>query len=150
MPDDELRLADLLAALSLTTDLAMGQGPEKAIRSCVVASEIARKLGLPEPDVADVYWTTLLKHLGCTATTHEEALVWGPDELGTRTVGEHTDVVRPSEVIGWMRTVGRGTGVRRVGYLTRSIVGGSAAATSIMRGVCEVASHMAERRSDSV
>jgi putative nucleotidyltransferase with HDIG domain len=145
MPDDELRLADILAALSLTTDLAMGQGPEKAIRSCVLASELARKLGLPEPDVADVYWTTLLKHLGCTATTHEEALTWGPDERGARTVAERTDVARASELFGWMRTVGRGTGVRRVGYLTRSIVGGSATATSIMRGVCEVASHMAER-----
>ena len=34
----QFRLADLLAALSVTTDLAMGQPPEKAIRSCLVAT----------------------------------------------------------------------------------------------------------------
>jgi hypothetical protein len=71
MPD-EVRLADLLAALSLTTDLAMGQPPEKAIRAAVTATEMARHMGIPRAEVSDVYYTTL-KHLGCTATAHEEA-----------------------------------------------------------------------------
>ena len=92
MSGEELRLADLLAALSLTTDLAMGQPPEKAIRASVVATEVARHMGLPEPEVADVYYTTLLKHLGCTASSHEEIHVFGPDDLGMRRVAERTDV----------------------------------------------------------
>ena len=37
MADGELRLADLLCALSVTLDLAMEQAPEKSIRSCLVA-----------------------------------------------------------------------------------------------------------------
>jgi hypothetical protein len=78
----DLRLADLLAALSVTTDLAMGQSRELAIRSCVVATAIARRIGLPEAEVSVVYYTTLLKHLGCTATSHEETQLFGPDELG--------------------------------------------------------------------
>jgi len=79
---EALRLADLLAALSLTTDLAMGQPPEKAIRASVVATEVARHMGTPEPQVADVYYTTLLKHIGCTAPSHEESHLFGPDGLG--------------------------------------------------------------------
>jgi hypothetical protein len=35
---DDLRLADLLAALSVATDLGMGQQPEKAVRTCLVAT----------------------------------------------------------------------------------------------------------------
>ena len=88
MPD--LRLADLLTALSVTTDLAMGQSRELAIRSCVVATAIARSIGLPEAEVSVVYYTTLLKHLGCTATSHEETQLFGPDELGMRRVAERS------------------------------------------------------------
>jgi len=145
MPDEDLRLADLLAALSLTTDLAMGQPPEKAIRACVVATEVARHLGLSEAEVADVYWTTLLKHLGCTATPHEESMLFGPDEVRMRTVAERTDVARAAELFGILRVTGQGAGVGRLRYLVRSLAAGKAAIADITRAVCEVAAHMAER-----
>ena len=45
----------------------------------------------PPPNSArDVYFATLLKHIGCTATAHEESVVFGPDELGMRAVAERT------------------------------------------------------------
>jgi putative nucleotidyltransferase with HDIG domain len=143
--DDELRLADLLAALSLSTDLAMGQPPAKAIRACVLATEIARHMGLPEPQVADVYWTTLLKHLGCTATAHEEVHLFGPADLEMRPVAERTDTARPKEVLGLMQLTGHGTGLRRVAYLGRAVAGGKEASAEIFRAVCEVATQMAAR-----
>ena len=145
MSGTELRLADLLAALSLTTDLAMGQPPEKAIRASVVATEVARHMGLPEPEVADVYYTTLLKHLGCTASSHEEIHVFGPDDLGMRRVAERTDVGSARELFELMRMTGRGAGAARVQYLARAVTGGKQANDSIMRSVCEVAARMAER-----
>jgi putative nucleotidyltransferase with HDIG domain len=145
VPEQEVRLADLLAALSLTTDLAMGQLPEKAIRACVVATELARHLGLSEAEVADVYWATLLKHLGCTATAHEEVHLLGPDDLGMRPVAERTDVTSQKEMLGLMWITGQGAGLGRLRYLARAMTGGTDAFTTIMRAVCEVASRMAER-----
>jgi putative nucleotidyltransferase with HDIG domain len=141
---EELRLADLLAALSLTTDLAMGQPPEKSIRACVVATEIARHLGLPEPAVSDVYYTTLLKHLGCTATTHEEMHLFGPDEAGMRRVAERTDTTKPAEAFELMRVTGKGAGLARLRFLARAVTAGEATET-IFRAICEVAARMAER-----
>jgi hypothetical protein len=41
-----LRLADILAALSVATDLGHGQSPETAMRVCVVATRLADRLGL--------------------------------------------------------------------------------------------------------
>ena len=142
---DALRLADLLAALSLTTDLAMGQPPEKAIRSCVLATEIARHLGVAEPEVACVYYTTLLKHLGCTATLHEEARLFGPDDRGTRAVAERTDDADPRELLAFLRVVGRGSGLERVTFLARSVTAGKRTTGAIFRAICEVATQMAER-----
>jgi HD-GYP domain-containing protein (c-di-GMP phosphodiesterase class II) len=140
-----LRLTDLLAALSITTDLAMGQQPEKAIRATVLATELARHLGLPEPDVADVYYTTLLKHLGCTATSHEEVELFGPEDLEARPVAERTDVASRREVLASVRTIGRGSGLARPRYLARALVSGKEATASVLRAVCEVATLMAER-----
>ncbi|MGZ8612430.1 MAG: HD domain-containing phosphohydrolase [Actinomycetota bacterium] len=145
MAEDELRLADLLAALSLTTDLAMGQPPEKAIRASVIATEIARHMGLPEAEVADVYYATLLKHIGCTATAHEDVQQFGPDDLGMRPVAERTDVASSREMLELMRLAGRGVGFTRVAYLIRALAGGKEAGVSVMRAVCEVATRMAER-----
>lgn len=145
MADEELRLGDLLAALSLTTDLAMGQPPEKAIRAAVVATEVARRMGLPEPQVTDAYYTTLLKHLGCTATSHEEAETFGPDDLGMRPVAERTDVARPRELLGLMLVSGRGAGLGRPRYLARALTAGKEMDRAISRAVCEVAAGMARR-----
>jgi putative nucleotidyltransferase with HDIG domain len=139
----ELRLADLLAALSVSTDLAMGQPPEKAIRACVVATEIARRLGLPDHEVSDVYYTTLLKHLGCTATSHEE-LLFGPDELATRRVAERTDMGDPRELLALLRVTGAGTGPSRIRYLARALTSGKENAEMLL-AICEVATRLAER-----
>ncbi|HEX6844243.1 MAG TPA: HD domain-containing phosphohydrolase [Actinomycetota bacterium] len=140
-----MRLADTLAALSLATDLAMGQPPEKAIRAAVLATEMARHLGLDEPAVADVLYTTLLKHLGCTATSHEEVTLFGPDDLGARPVAERTDDANLREMLGLFGTVGRGTGLGRVAYLARAAVGAKGATERIFRAVCEVGTRMAAR-----
>ena len=145
MPKDQLRLADLLAALSVSTDLAMGQAPEKAVRACVVATEIARHMNLPEPVVADAYYTTMLKHLGCTATSHEELHLLGPDEAGMRPVAERTDVTSAREMLALMRVTGRTAGAERIRYVARAVIGGKTASDSIMRAVCDVAARMAER-----
>jgi hypothetical protein len=55
------RLAEVLAALSLATDLGAAWPPETALRTCLVGVELARRLGLGEPEVADVYFLTLLR-----------------------------------------------------------------------------------------
>jgi hypothetical protein len=58
MLGERVRLADLLAAVSVAT----------------------RRMGIGEADLSDGYYTALLRHLGCTATAHEEADLGG-DEL---------------------------------------------------------------------
>jgi putative nucleotidyltransferase with HDIG domain len=139
----DLRLADLLAALSVTTDLAMGQPEEKSIRACVVATEVARHLDLSDREVSDVYYTTLLKHLGCTASPHEE-LLFGPDELTTRRVAERTDVASPGEVLRLLRATGAGTGPARLGYVARAMTSRRENA-EMLRAICEVATRLAGR-----
>ena len=144
MPTDDLRLADLLAALSVATDLGMGQEPEKAVRGCLLATELARALGLPDADVHDVYWTTLLQHVGCTAPAHEAARLFG-DDLTVGMQVERTDPTSLRETLALLAATGRGTGARRARHLARTATAGRAGARAIARAVCEVGALMAER-----
>jgi HD-GYP domain-containing protein (c-di-GMP phosphodiesterase class II) len=143
LPDD-LRLADLLAALSVATDLGMGQEPEKAVRTCLVATQLARAMDLPDPEVRDVFYTALLKHLGCTAPSHETAYLLGDDLAGTPRT-ERTDIASRREMLALTAAVGKGMGVHRVRYLVRTLAAGKQAGRAISRAVCEVGALMAER-----
>jgi HD-GYP domain-containing protein (c-di-GMP phosphodiesterase class II) len=141
---DDLRLADLLAALSVATDLGMGQEPEKAVRTCLVATELAHAMDLPGPEARDVFYTALLKHLGCTAPSHETAWLLGDDLAGTP-VAERTDVAKRREARALTAAAGKGMGVHRLRYLVRMLATGEQGARTISRAVCEVGALMAER-----
>jgi HD-GYP domain-containing protein (c-di-GMP phosphodiesterase class II) len=82
-------LAQLLAGLSVATDLGMGQPPGHGARTCLLATELGRRMGLAQGALSDVYNVTLLRFIGCTADAHEVA-VFGGDEIAlARVVGPH-------------------------------------------------------------
>jgi hypothetical protein len=85
-----LRLADLLAGVSLASDLGLGLPPEDAVRSCLVGIALGRALELDETDVADVFYVSLLQHIGCTGYAHETYLVWHDDIAANRAASERT------------------------------------------------------------
>jgi DNA-binding CsgD family transcriptional regulator len=72
-----VRLGELLGALSLATDLAAGIPLETSLRTCVLATRLARLVGITE--LGEVRSATLLRHLGCTAFAHEAARLGGDD-----------------------------------------------------------------------
>ena len=75
-----MRLGELLGALSLVTDLAAGLPLETSLRTCVLATRIARRVGLTDvAALGEVRSATLLRHLGCTAFAHEAARLGGND-----------------------------------------------------------------------
>jgi HD-GYP domain-containing protein (c-di-GMP phosphodiesterase class II) len=81
---DRLRLAELLAALSLATDLGMGQPLEHGLRTAIIAVRLAGRLGLDESERISVYYVSLLRFAGCTAEAHLDAEIFG-DEIAART-----------------------------------------------------------------
>src|SRR5687767_12826254 len=76
-----VRLAELVAALSLATDLGMGQPLEQALRTCVLAVAAGRELGVGASALCDVYYLALLRFVGCTSDAREQASLVGGDEI---------------------------------------------------------------------
>lgn len=73
MATPDQRLAEALGALSLATDLAAGQPKETAIGATIVSTRMARLLGLSEKQIANVYYSAMVRFLGCTSTSAEAA-----------------------------------------------------------------------------
>jgi HD-GYP domain-containing protein (c-di-GMP phosphodiesterase class II) len=80
------RLADVLGGLSRVADLGFGLPPGEAMRSCVVATALARELDLPEAEVTDTFYAALLMHIGCVSMAHETAALFGNELTLTRAV----------------------------------------------------------------
>jgi HD-GYP domain-containing protein (c-di-GMP phosphodiesterase class II) len=143
---DGVRLADLLAGLSLISDHGLGLPPDDAVRSCLVATALARKLDLHESEVACVFYDALLEHVGCPGYAHETYLAWGDDFAANR-AAQRTNFADPKELVttylpsllreleGWGRPqVAARFLTRGPGFLKR-----------FATASCEVAAHTARR-----
>jgi HD-GYP domain-containing protein (c-di-GMP phosphodiesterase class II) len=142
-----LRLADLISALSQVTDLGMGQPPEDAIRSCLLATSLARRIDLGEPDVVDIYYTTLLQHVGCTAYAHETAALFGGDDIAVRAGGAKVYFGSPREELSFLlfELGGGAKPLSRARAVIAAISKGKRFDEELTRSNCEVAIHVTRR-----
>ena len=74
-----IRLAELVAALSLGVDLGFGQPMEHVLRQCLIALRLAERIGLEDSERAVVYYTSLLVNVACHSDAHEQAKWFGDD-----------------------------------------------------------------------
>jgi HD-GYP domain-containing protein (c-di-GMP phosphodiesterase class II) len=89
-PGTRVRLAELLAALSLGCDLGMGLPMEHVLRQCLVSMRLASRLGLESEDRSVVYYTALLAWVGCHVDAYEQAK-WFGDDLALKADYRTTD-----------------------------------------------------------
>ncbi|MDT5012181.1 MAG: hypothetical protein QOH57_3798 [Mycobacterium sp.] len=75
--------AEVLAALSVAIDLGLGQPAEHMLRSALIATRLADRLGLTSAQRDCIYYTTLIMWIGCHADSHEYAR-WFGDDIAVR------------------------------------------------------------------
>jgi HD-GYP domain-containing protein (c-di-GMP phosphodiesterase class II) len=124
----------------------MGHPLGEALHACVVATRIGQNLDLSESELSDVYYTALLAHIGCNASAHETALLFGGDEIEVRRTGEPIDHARPQEVLRFFLALSNGAGpVDRIAMLARAAHGWRIAWDTLPRATCDVGAVTARR-----
>jgi HD-GYP domain-containing protein (c-di-GMP phosphodiesterase class II) len=78
-----VRLAELIAAFSLATDLGMGQPMEHVLRSWLIAGRLGKRMALEAEARVGLYYVIALAWAGCVADTAEVA-TWFGDDLAFR------------------------------------------------------------------
>ena len=81
--DAPVRRAELVALLSLGTDLGLGQPMEHMIRACLIALRLAERVGLDDAERGVVYYSGLLAWVGCHTDAYEQAK-WLGDDLSVK------------------------------------------------------------------
>lgn len=142
-----LRLAELICALSLATDLGLGQPMTHALRTCLFAIRLGRALGVGDYQLADTYYTTLLRFVGCTADSHDLLDFAGGEDVSFRqllvTVGNGSFEEIETHLMRFLSEAGvRGDLRSRVREALESPSGIGARIASVH---CEVASMLATR-----
>jgi HD-GYP domain-containing protein (c-di-GMP phosphodiesterase class II) len=89
-----VRLAELVATLSLGTDLGMAQPMEHALRQSLIALRLAERLGLDESERVVVYYVGLLAWVGCHVDAYEQAK-WFGDDTVFKADARQVDMGRP-------------------------------------------------------
>ncbi len=138
-------MAEVLAALSLMTDLGSGVPFEKGLRTCVTASALAQALDLDRDDLRAVYFAALLRSLGCTAHASVFAEMFDDDvaiqrELKTLDVGD------PAMVSAQTARFAAWAGAERAHELSdRFATEVPAQGAALGRGACEVSAALGAR-----
>jgi HD-GYP domain-containing protein (c-di-GMP phosphodiesterase class II) len=105
--EERVRLAELLAALSLGIDLGFGQPMEHVLRQCLIALRLAERVGLDEPTRAIVYYTALLINVGCHTDAHEQAK-WFGDDIAMKSGKYAHDLHGLASAVAGVRRLGAG------------------------------------------
>jgi hypothetical protein len=89
-----IALSELIGALSSALDVAEGEPPGHAERSCLIGMRLADQMELVGEARSDLFHALLLKDAGCSANAaHMSALFGADDQVAKRT----------SKLVDWSR-----------------------------------------------
>src|SRR5580698_8800818 len=77
----KIRLAELLSALSHALDMVEGQPVGHCVRCCWIGIQIGREIGLDEAQIWELYYTLLLKDLGCSSNAARICQLYMTDDI---------------------------------------------------------------------
>lgn len=80
---DQVRAADIVAALSLATDLSIAVPIEHGLHSTLIAMRLASRLGVDQETAWQTYYGCLLFYVGCTATVEVSSEIFGSEDALT-------------------------------------------------------------------
>ncbi|WP_230969843.1 HD-GYP domain-containing protein [Nitrogeniibacter aestuarii] len=80
MPNS-LKLSQLIGSLSYALDMTEGQPAGHCVRCCWIGTHIGRELMLPEQEMRELYYTLLLKDLGCSSNAARICELYLADDL---------------------------------------------------------------------
>ena len=126
----QLRMSDLISALSLALDLTEGQPMGHAVKSCVLGMRLADILSLSVEQRSDLYYASLLKDAGCSSNAARMYEIFGGDERLAKREVKTTD---------WSRITFEG-----LEYLTRNVMPGRSRLERVI-AIANIAIHRKEQ-----
>jgi putative nucleotidyltransferase with HDIG domain len=102
----QIRLSEVIGALSYALDMTEGQPEGHAARTCMLGMRLARDLQLSTAQSSALFYALLLKDLGCSSNSSKMCYLFGSDDRAAK---------RDAKVVDWSRVS------RSIGYIARHV-----------------------------
>ena len=99
----DIRLSELVSALSHALDVTGGQPMGHAERTCLIGQRLADAVGLESAQRSSLFYALLLKDAGCSTTAAQIATTFGSDDLQVKRESRLIDTQRPRTALGYLR-----------------------------------------------
>jgi len=146
-PVGELRLSEVISALSYALDLTEGQPAGHSVRCCWIGMYIGKLLDLDQNDLWDLYYTLLLKDAGCSSNAARLYELYGGDE---RKIKHDYKTVNGDKLKDIARFVFQSVDgdqglIKKMQRLSRLVVRGDRYANDLVETRCERGADIAKR-----
>jgi len=129
----DIRLSEVLAALSRALDLTEGQALGHSVRTCLIGMRLADEIGLDEATRTALYYGLLLKDAGCSSNAARMSAMFGTDDRVVKPTMKLVDwhdrvrlAVRTAFTVGQGQSAGKRLsyflGIARTPNMTREIM----------------------------
>jgi HD-GYP domain-containing protein (c-di-GMP phosphodiesterase class II) len=93
----ELRLSEVLSALSHALDITEGQPRGHAERTCLIGMRLGTRIGLDEQQLSSLFYALLLKDAGCSSNSAKVAALYGNSDATVKRDRKVTDHHKPAQ-----------------------------------------------------
>lgn len=126
-----------MGALSHALDITEGQPEGHCVRCCWIGMHIGQQLALPAPQLWELYYTLLLKDLGCSSNASRICELYLTDDLNFKREFKWVDGSLPQVLRFVLRHTGPGAGLlQRLKGLGRILTNGDEIAQELIKTRC--------------
>lgn len=142
-----VRAAEVIAALSLATDLGIGVPLEHGLHSTLVGMRLCERLGVDAETASQTYYGCLLFYVGCTAPADIGLEIFGEDDALTTYATPTRFGSRPEMVAGMLRALAPpgGSPLTRASQVARGLPKLARGLKGVVAAICEVAEMLTDR-----
>ena len=138
MPED-IRLSEVISALSHALDVTEGQPAGHAMRSCVIGMRLGELAGLDPMQRSSLFYALLLKDAGCSSNAAKICALFGADDIELKRDRKLVNHLNPTESLRYVVRNARpeGSPLGRVKQLAAIVRSGAAGSRAITELRCE-------------
>jgi putative nucleotidyltransferase with HDIG domain len=138
-PPIQIKLSEVIGALSYALDITEGQPQGHAARTCMLGMRLARELRLPVEQCSALFYGLLLKDLGCSSNASKMCYLFGSDDRTAKRDVKTIDWTSVSRSIGYIarHVAPHGSILRKAVKFTQVAAGGVKKAKELVALRCE-------------
>jgi hypothetical protein len=135
----ETRISQIVSALSVALDITQGHPQGHCMRTGLIGMRLAGVLDLPKDDCSALFYSLLLKDLGCSSNAAKIAYLFGADDHRVKQSLRMIDWTKPAQAMShcWSNCTPQGSTIEKVMKMAAIVHSGPEGGRKISETRCE-------------